>query len=201
VLEPRPFRRVLLIEDDTVLRSGLARFVRARGAEVLEAGTVAEAKALLSPPPDLIIADVRLPDGSACAVFREAERRGWPRPTFVAMSGEASAREAFELAQMGVRVYLPKPLSFSDLEDAIAVARTAPPPLEPLLADSVGRVGMRQVSERVGAVMLRQAIAIAGGSRSRAARLLGLSRQAVQQRMRQANDAAGRSDERPPANV
>jgi len=178
-----------LIEDDRVLRSGLARFVRSRGAEVLEAGTVAEAIGLLSPPPDLIIADVRLPDGSVRKVLREVERV-WPRPTVVAMSGEASAQEAFDLGQMGVREYLSKPLSFSDLEGAMARARTVPPRIEALLADAVGRVGMREVNDTVGAVMVRQAVAIAGGSRSRAARMLGLSRQAVQQRIRQAGEAA-----------
>jgi len=174
---------MLVIEDDLALRGGIVRLARGFGGRVLEAGSVAEATALLAPPPDLIIADIRLPDGSAHAVFEETSRC-WPRPILVAISGQASAAEAFALGQMGVRAYLPKPLSLADLAAAVHEARTQPPQLEPFITQTVGRAGLRQVSDRVGRVMLRQALALAGGSRSDAARLLDVSRQAVQQRLR-----------------
>jgi DNA-binding NtrC family response regulator len=193
VAEPRAFRRVLVIEDDRALRTALAGLARAWGAKVLEASGVAEAIVLLSPPPDLIIADVRLADGSVRVVLEEAARV-WPHPTTVVISGAASAREAFELAQMGVRAYLPKPVSLEDLSAAIDRVRAQPPVLDPFVAELVGRTGLRQAGERVSRVMFRQALSMAGGSRSDAARLLEVSRQAVQQRLR---SEGPRSDPRP----
>lgn len=189
--EARALRRILVIEDDLALRAGISRLAREWGARVLEAGSVAEAMALLAPPPDLVIADIRLPDGSARSVFEETAR-AWPRPILVAISGRASAAEAFALGQMGVRAYLPKPLSLADLAAAVLEARTRAPQLEPFVSQAVGRAGLRQVSDGVGRVMLRQALALADGSRSDAARLLDVSRQAVQQRLRGRADPSGR---------
>jgi len=165
------------------LRTALAGLARSWGARVLEASSVAEAIALLSPPPDLIIADVWLSDGSVREVLEEAAL-AWPHPSTIVISGRASAREAFELAQMGVRAYLPKPVSLAELAAAVDRVRAQPPVVDPLIAELVGRTGLRQVGERVSRVMFRQALSIAGGSRSDAARLLDVSRQAVQQRLR-----------------
>jgi DNA-binding NtrC family response regulator len=194
---PREFRRVLVIEDDRALRTALVGLVRGWGGRALEAGNVAEALVLLSPPPDLIIADVSLPDGSVRRVLEEAAR-AWPHPTVIVVSGRASAREAFELAQMGVRTYLPKPVSLEEIAAAVDRVRAQPPLVEPLIAELVGRTGLRQANERVSSVMFRQALSIAGGSRSDAARLLEVSRQAVQQRLRAEGPRPASRDETDP---
>jgi hypothetical protein len=59
------------------------------------------------------------------------------------------------------------------------------PSLEPLVTALVGRVPMRELQRAVRRVMVREALAQAEGSRSGAARLLEVSRQAVQQAVRQ----------------
>ena len=183
--EPSPLDRVLVVEDEVPLRRGIATLVRRTwGAEVLEAGTTGEALALLARAPDLIIADVCLPDGSALS-FLEATVTHSPEPLKIAISGWASAEQAFALGQLGVRAFLSKPFTLQALCDAVERARREAPAVEPLVRASVGRVAMRELQSRVRSVMIDQALALSDGSCTGAARLLRISRQAVQQVERQ----------------
>ena len=178
----RGLQRIVVIEDDAALRAAIARVMRSWGARVAEAGTAAEAKLLLasSPPPDLVLLDVRLPDDSAFDVLEAAARHS-SAPTVIAMSGVASPEEAFRLGQRGVRAYLPKPFSIDALAETVEVACGCAPDLDPLIRATVGYVGMRDVQRQVRSVMLHQALALTRGSLSGAARLLKVSRQAIQQ--------------------
>ena len=185
----RGFERVLVVEDNAALRAAIARLARSWGAKVHEAGSVREAKALLATRPDLLIADVCLPDGPVFAALEEAAAV-WPKPLIVAMSGQASAEEAFRLAQIGVQSYVAKPLTLADLEAAIEKAMADPPSLDVAVSAHVGKVPLREVQARLRSVMLRQALALSEGSRTGAARLLNISRQAVQQILRGGRRAA-----------
>ncbi len=180
--------RVLIVEDHKPLRQAIARAARGWGAEVFEAGSVGEGLRLLEDGPDLVIVDVALPDGHARPLVEQATRRR-PAPAVIAMSGQASAEEAFELARLGARRYLPKPISLEDLTRCVGEALADRPDLAPLVAAHVGNTPMRQVIDEVRGVMVDEALARKGGSRSGAARMLGVSRQAVQQAVRMiAND-------------
>jgi DNA-binding NarL/FixJ family response regulator len=112
------FARALVVDDDDALRRSLVRYLRGLRTEVMEARTLDEALKLLARGPDLVMTDVRLPDGSGCAVAEMASRLN-PQPLVVAMSGLASASEAFSLAQWGARVYLAKPFAPSDLLESV----------------------------------------------------------------------------------
>lgn len=176
-------QRVLIVDDNVALLSAIARHVSTWGVDALQARTRAEALKLLGRLPDLLIADIRLPDGSGFQVLEEAARTR-PKPLLVAISGVASAEEAFRLGQIGVRAYLPKPLSLRDLDEAVALALSQAPDFEGLISDCVGRVPMRELQGQMRHVMLDQALALADGNRSVAAKLLDVSRQAVQQILR-----------------
>ena len=192
----RKLGRVLVVEDHAPLRKAIAALLANSGAEVLEAETEREAIARLDPPPDLIICDVYLPDGSAQKIF-ESTLQLSPEPVKIAMSGYASAEEAFQLAKLGVLAYLPKPFALEQLSESIERVLCAPPDIDTLLRASVGQVPMRQLQQRVRSVMVGQALALTSGSRSGAARLLDVSRQAVQQitRARNKTDAKGASNQ------
>ncbi|HRG96273.1 MAG TPA: response regulator [Polyangiaceae bacterium] len=75
-------RTILLVEDEQILRLSMARGLgKLPGVKVSDAGTVAEAKRLLvSAPPDLVISDLDLPDGSGIEVAAELERLGLRAP-------------------------------------------------------------------------------------------------------------------------
>lgn len=193
----RPVRRVLIVEDDRALCTALARLARSKWAsEVWQAHSVAEAREMMLQQPDLMIIDVKLPDGDSFGLVEAA----WslkPAPVVVAMSGAASAEEAFRLGQLGVRAYVAKPLSVESLSEEVEKALRVPPNLDPIVQGLVGQIGLRDAQEIVRTGMIDQAIALSGGNRSNAARLLHVSRQAVQQVMRERGegDVDGDDDE------
>lgn len=183
-------KRVLVVEDDETLRRSLARVVRQWGAQVSEAGSVAEGIELLEENPDLLITDVALPDGDAFGLLELASQRR-PAPVAIAVSGQTSTEDAFRLAQVGCRAYLEKPFDLDRLAERIERALSEAPKLDALVAASVGRTPMRELQTEVRRVMVEQALAKAEGSRSGAARLLSVSRQAVQQMVREREEELG----------
>lgn len=69
---------VLLVEDEPVLRASMTRgLAKLSGVDVMSAGTVRDARrAINANPPDLVIADLDLPDGSGIEVVGELDRVG-----------------------------------------------------------------------------------------------------------------------------
>ena len=108
-------RRALVVEDEPAIRRTIVRTLESFGVEAHYASTLKQATALLVPPLDLVVADVRLPDGSGQAVIRAALRFS-PVPVLIAISGVASATEAFDLARAGAVAFLVKPFGLSELE-------------------------------------------------------------------------------------
>jgi CheY-like chemotaxis protein len=118
--------RILVVEDEPVNRALLrAVFARDPGplrhAEIVEAGTLAEARtALAAGAPDIVILDLRLPDGGGLELAHELRRDGDARadgdgPRIVVMSASvgASDRDAARLA--GTDAFLGKPFLPRDL--------------------------------------------------------------------------------------
>jgi DNA-binding NtrC family response regulator len=124
--------------------------------------------------------DVRLPDGDAFTVLERARKLS-PAPIRIAISGEASPEDAFRLAQLGVREYLQKPASLNEIWDAIRNAAEAPPDLAPIVQQVVGHIPLKQLVASVRGEAVRQALGTARGNTTRAARILDVTRQAVQQ--------------------
>lgn len=196
----RNLERALVIEDDIALSSALARILELTGDTVVsEARTASEATDLLlaGPPPDLVVIDVRLPDGSAFGVLDAAAHLS-PAPIILAMSGKASPDEAFQLAQRGVRKFLQKPFSIEKFTEAVEAARVQVPGIEPMISAWVGRVPMLELQREVRRVMVKEALARTEGSRSGAARLLKVTRQAVQQMVRSSEPSSPPGDDAPP---
>jgi len=176
------FAHALVVDDDDALRRSLVRFLRGMHTEVSEARTLEEALRLLARGPDLVMTDVRLPDGSGCAVAEMASRLT-PQPLVVAMSGLASASEAFSLAQWGVRVYLAKPFAPSDLIESVqelAPVDSQKPDGErsqmqtaTSLAVSLALFAQRHAIPEREMALVR--LAVAGVPRSRCPTMLGVS--------------------------
>jgi len=177
-------KRVLIVEDDDALRTALVRLFVRSGVDTLHARTAQRACELLREErTELIIADVRLQDSTVFELL-DVARELSPAPAVIAISGKASPDEAFRLAQKGVRGYLAKPFTLSALREEVESAFSEGPDLEPLIAATVGRVPLRRVQSDVRRVMVKEALARADGNRSAAARLLQVTRQAIQQSLR-----------------
>jgi len=89
-----PAQSVLIADDDALLRSALARDLRARGYDVRTAGSVDQAVlAAARQPPDFAILDLRIGDHSGLEIL-EALRTSAPHALAVVMSGFGSIATA-----------------------------------------------------------------------------------------------------------
>jgi two-component system response regulator RegA len=176
----RILERLLVIEDNEALRATLVKVSSGRASEVRGVGTVAEAEALIRVwVPNALVLDFLLPDGTGFDVLRVAAD-GKPMPAVVAISGIADPDQSFQLAQMGVRAFVSKPIELERLERALDTAINTAPDVVPFVRAIVGHLGVHEVEETVRATMVSEAMAHARGSRHCAARLLSISRQLLQ---------------------
>lgn len=114
--------KLLLVDDDSQLRSGLARFLRRSGFEVLEAETCAEARALqVAELPDLTVVDYELPDGTAFDILNFARERESPEAIIV-MTGLGTIDLAVQAIKLGAEHFATKPIDHESL--VILVRRT-----------------------------------------------------------------------------
>jgi len=118
--------RILLVDDHEVVREGLrALLSRREGFEIVgQAGTVAEAVAEAERMrPDIIVMDVRLPDGSGIEACREI-REALPETKVIILTSYADDDAVFASILAGASGYVLKQTRGRALADAIeAVAR------------------------------------------------------------------------------
>jgi AmiR/NasT family two-component response regulator len=154
-----PRRRVVIAEDETLIRMDLAEMLGEEGYDVVgQAGDGARAVELAEQlRPDLVIVDVKMPvlDGIAAA-----ERVAGQRIAPVVILTAFSQRELVERARdAGAMAYLVKPFSKSDLVPAIemAVSRFAElNALEQEVADLNDRLETRKAVDRAKGVLQKE---------------------------------------------
>ena len=79
--------RLLLIDDDDLVRAVLATALTRAGHAVVQAGDGRQGVRLFAAEPaDLVITDLVMPDREGLEVITEL-RRGWPEVPIIAMSG------------------------------------------------------------------------------------------------------------------
>jgi signal transduction histidine kinase len=88
-------QRVLFIESDAALRAAVRPLLEAEGLAVDEAATgLAGIQRALTLPPDLVVADIRLPDIDGCEVAtRLKAEKGLSQVPFVAVGDSAAQRD------------------------------------------------------------------------------------------------------------
>ncbi|HWP66273.1 MAG TPA: response regulator [Candidatus Limnocylindria bacterium] len=172
----RPEPVLLLVDDDEVLRSRLARALRERGHTVREAADAAGAAAAAEAGDvGWAVVDLRLPDGSGLDVVR-AVHAAAPAAPIVVLTGYGSIATALEAVKLGATHYLTKPASVDEVLAAFARGAAAPAPrLE--AADDVPSL------ERVEWEHINRVLADSGGNISEAARRLGLHRRSLQRKL------------------
>jgi two-component system OmpR family response regulator len=107
-------QRILLVEDDWFLADVLATSLREKGWLVDTAGTVAEALAGVGKQlPDLLLLDLRLPDGDAWTILTTVRQREPSRTPVVLVSSYPVTRS--DLRRHDVTLYMPKPFRVPDL--------------------------------------------------------------------------------------
>ncbi len=123
--EPKELRgRVLLVDDEEVLRQTVARMLGSMGFEVLQAGDGAEGVAVFEShlgTIDLVILDMVMPRLSGADAFRQIREMD-PVARVILASGYARDASISELLGEGLRGFLQKPFLKKELLEAIEAA-------------------------------------------------------------------------------
>jgi two-component system KDP operon response regulator KdpE len=106
--------RVLVVDDEPQIVRGLRIILRGAGYAVEAAETKAEALAALAArPPDVVVLDLVLPDGSGVEVCREVRR--WSRLPILVLSAVGDEREKVRALDAGADDYVTKPFGTDEL--------------------------------------------------------------------------------------
>jgi two-component system KDP operon response regulator KdpE len=118
---------VLVVEDEepnrALLRAVLARATdeRLRGLVLLEAADLATARAILDTNRvDLVLLDVRLPDGNGLSLVWDWAGRQGPVPQFVVLSASVLPGERAAALATGAAGFLAKPYRSAELVESVA---------------------------------------------------------------------------------
>ncbi len=137
-----PYRRVLVVDDETSLRQTFARILHQIGCEVITAPDGLEALQRLEVTPyDLVYLDIRLPGLDGLQVLRQIHDR-YPEVAVVLLTAYASINTAVEAVRLGATDYLIKPIT---PEALMARTRT-------ILADQAIQRRRREIQEQINAL-------------------------------------------------
>jgi DNA-binding response OmpR family regulator len=115
VTDQKAVPSILLVEDDEGLRPILARHLRHKGHDVIEAGSAEAASSELEHGlrPALVVLDVNLPGATGWDLLRSQVMRDAGHPPVVIASAVTVSPK--RLAEFGVAGYLPKPFPLETL--------------------------------------------------------------------------------------
>ncbi len=178
---PTDRRAALLVDDDEVFRTRLARALESRGWEVRtahDAGSALEAATQLSP--DLAVVDLRLPGVGGLEIIKGL--RALDDTTCILMlTGYGSIATALAATKLGADHYLGKPADADQIiqayERAVNGGDSADLGLsdtEPTTVPSLARVEWEHI---------QRVLADCDGNISQAAKLLGLHRRSLQRKL------------------
>jgi two-component system KDP operon response regulator KdpE len=126
-------QRVLVVDDEPQILRALGTTLRGAGYDVQTAATAQAALASAAAhPPEAVILDLVLPDGSGTDVCREL--RTWTDAPVVVLSAVGDEREKVAALDAGADDYVTKPFGVDELLARLrAVLRRSGPTLEPVI--------------------------------------------------------------------
>jgi DNA-binding NtrC family response regulator len=148
--------RILIVDDDSALRDGLAEAITDLGHRPIEAADGQAALDLLqSGPIDAVLLDLRMPGLDGMEVLRRIRALGHPPPVAV-LTAVATAANTIEAMRLGAIDHLAKPVGRAELAALLPrLLARAEAAASPLPADAgEGFVGssaaMREVQKAIG---------------------------------------------------
>ncbi|TGK09077.1 DNA-binding response regulator [Leptospira fletcheri] len=107
--------KLLLVEDDRSLGETLKERLEKEGYEIVWTVSVQSAKVLaLEAKPDLVLLDVRLPDGDGFELAAELRSRK-DCPPFLFLTAHSGAPERLRGFELGAEEFIPKPFHLKEL--------------------------------------------------------------------------------------
>lgn len=113
---------VLVVDDEETARLVISSFLQSKGYEVINVGTLTEARQqLLKGTSDIIILDVRLPDGYGPSLLIDAATMPI-KPQIILITAQGQIEEAVEAMKNGAQDFILKPLDLLVLEKSVRKA-------------------------------------------------------------------------------
>ncbi len=112
--------KILVVDDEQLVRWFMDRTFRKSGHEVRTAQNVEDASARLrSEAIDILLIDLRMPGGNGTELIGKADVRG-KKPKVIVCSAFITAEHEEELRQKGACI-LKKPVTLNELNDAVQI--------------------------------------------------------------------------------
>jgi DNA-binding NtrC family response regulator len=114
-------KSVLIVEDEFLIRWSLRSRLRLEGFDVTEAIDVASARSVLNATMDLVLLDVRLPDGDGLELLYEFRLR-WPPAQIIVMTAHGTRATEEQALAGGAFALVHKPF---DLDEVVRLTHRA----------------------------------------------------------------------------
>jgi two-component system response regulator AtoC len=119
---PSRMPHALVVDDARDVAEMLGVLLVEEGYSVAMAGSLREARLqVVMRPPDLVMLDLRLPDGDGMALLEEL--RALPRAEVVLVTGHVSVESLVQALRLGVSDYLNKPLNIMQFHGVLSRLR------------------------------------------------------------------------------
>lgn len=162
---------LLVVDDDEVFRSRLARALSERGFAVSTAESVADARAHLEEAPEYAVIDLRMPGGSGLELLK-ALREKDPATKVLMLTGYGNIPTAVEATRLGAIGYLTKPADADEVLKALTGQGGGAP-----------ETGETPSLARAEWEYIHRVLADCGDNISEAARRLGIHRRSLQRKL------------------
>ncbi len=160
--EPEAAPRILVVDDEAVVRSGIAQVLAGQNLEVRIATDGAQALELMAADPaEVVLLDIKMPGLDGKEVLKTI-RRDYPATQVIMITGYPDVEGAVECMKQGAVDYLTKPFRIDELETLVKKAldsrregaRATPAPEEeaeePGIASIIGHSpAMQQVFAKI----------------------------------------------------
>jgi len=112
--------RVLVVDDEPLIRWSIAETLGAAGHQVAEAEDAASALRAIKdePGPDLVLLDFRLPDSNDLGLLAKIRQMA-PNTTVIMMTAFGTPDVTAGALKLGAAKVLTKPFNMHDLEDVV----------------------------------------------------------------------------------
>ncbi len=158
---PQAARRVVIVDDHAMFRSGVKHDIGSRVQIVGEGEDVPTAvAAVLKAQPDVVLLDVHLPGGGGVEVIKQVHVTE-PEIRFLALSVSDAAEDVIGVIRAGARGYVTKSISADELVDAIGRVAEGDAVFSPRLAGFVldafsGSIDIASVDEELDRLSQRE---------------------------------------------
>lgn len=119
--------RVLVVDDEPLIRWSIAEILNQRGFAVVEAPSASGARAVMNASPqaiDVVLLDFRLPDSNDLKLLEEVRRR-MPHTAVILMTSYGTPELAQRALKLGAYRVIGKPFDMHEVETLVRSAYQA----------------------------------------------------------------------------